>query len=219
MPRTDPFDQHAVAYDQWFDRNHIAYESELQAVRALLPTYARGVEVGVGTGRFATRLGIELGTEPSSAMAQLARARGVRVLEGVAERLPLDDESFDLVLMVTTICFVDDVQRAFSEARRILADGGHILIGFLDRGTELGRIYTERKSGTLFYKAAEFRSLQELSAGLECAGFGDLRTVQTIFEHPDDMNELSPVEPGHGRGLFVVISAKKLGAAHKGDPC
>ena len=89
MPRTQPFDEHSDAYDDWFDRNDLAYKSELEAIRALLPDYTRAVEVGVGTGRFAVPLGIDFGIEPSRAMAQLARSRGVRVAEGVAETFRL----------------------------------------------------------------------------------------------------------------------------------
>ena len=49
VPRTGPFDKHAPAYDEWFERNQLAYQSELDAVRTLLPEWSRAVEVGVGT--------------------------------------------------------------------------------------------------------------------------------------------------------------------------
>jgi SAM-dependent methyltransferase len=209
MPRTEPFDQLAGDYDDWFDRNEHAYRSELDAVRTLLPRWSRGVEVGVGTGRFAAPLGIELGVEPSTAMAELARARGVRVVEGVAEHLPLDDSAFDFVLMVTTVCFLDDVAKALDEARRVLEDEGHLLIGFLDRDTEMGRAYDERKSESPFYKHADFRSATELLGDLRHAGFDDLTWMQTLFDRPSDMREPSPVRPGYGTGLFVVVRARK----------
>jgi len=32
--------------------------------------------------------------------------KGIEVVEGIAEDLPFDDESFDFVLMITTICFL-----------------------------------------------------------------------------------------------------------------
>ena len=211
MPHTEPFDRHADAYDAWFDRNDAAYRSELEAVRALLPRWTRAVEVGVGTGRFAAPLGIELGVEPSRPMAELARARGVRVVEGVAEQLPLDDASFDLVLMVTTVCFLDDLAKALAEAYRVLEDDGHLLIGFLDRDTEAGRRYHERKSESPFYKQAEFRSSEEIFADLHRARFAGLTSVQTIFGRPADMLEPSPVRAGYGTGLFVVVRARKPG--------
>jgi hypothetical protein len=48
-------------------------------VRSLLPAGGYGVEIGVGTGRFAVSLGIAVGVEPSPAMAELARRRGIEV--------------------------------------------------------------------------------------------------------------------------------------------
>jgi SAM-dependent methyltransferase len=50
-----------------------------------------GVEIGVGTGLFAVPLGILIGVEPSPRMAELARYRGIEVLENVAEELPFAD--------------------------------------------------------------------------------------------------------------------------------
>ena len=68
------------------------------------------MEIGVGTGRFAEPLGFREGVEPSPAMAERARRRGLEVTDGVAENLPLPDATYDVALMVTTICFVDDLE-------------------------------------------------------------------------------------------------------------
>jgi len=55
----------------------------------------------------------------------------VKVLSWVAEELPLGDSSFDFVLMVTTVCFVDDINRALLEAHRVLSHGGILIMGFV----------------------------------------------------------------------------------------
>ena len=209
MPRTEPFDEHASAYDAWFQDNALAYESELVAVRSLLPECRSAVEIGVGSGRFAGPLGISLGVEPSGAMAVLARGRGIHVLQAVAERLPFADATFDLALMVTTICFLDDVSRSFSEALRVLADGGHLMVGFLDRETELGRAYQEHRADSVFYRMARFLSSEEVTAEFDRAGFGDLASVQTICSSPLSMERVEVPSPGHGSGLFVVTRGRK----------
>lgn len=209
MPRTGPFDEHAAEYDRWFDQNSLVYESELEAVRALLPPHRNAVEVGVGTGRFAVPLGIRTGVEPSRPMAALARRRGIQVIEAVAEELPFGDGVFDLVLMVTTVCFLDDVDRAFDEAHRVLEPGGHFIVGFLDREAPLGRRYEARKAESDYYRNARFVSSKEVTAGIKGAGFGEFAAVQTIFESPKNMKERSPVEPGYGRGLFVVVRGRR----------
>ena len=74
------FNHSAREYDDWFVRNEPAYRSELAAVKAFLPLSGRGLEIGVGTGRFAGPLGIEVGVEPARAMAAIARQRGIQVL-------------------------------------------------------------------------------------------------------------------------------------------
>src|SRR6202011_4339241 len=62
--------------------------SELRAVRGLLPKDGVGMEIGVGSGRFAAPLGIRYGVDPSVKMRTLAQARGIEAVEGVAEKLP-----------------------------------------------------------------------------------------------------------------------------------
>jgi SAM-dependent methyltransferase len=209
MSRTAPFDEHAVAYDEWYEHNRLAYQSELAALRALMPEHSRAVEVGVGTGRFAGPLGIRLGIEPSGAMARLAGSRGIGIVAGVAERLPLKNQACDLVLMVTTLCFLDDVVAALREAWRVLLPGGHLVVGFIDRESRLGSLYEEKRSRSPFYSVAEFRSSGEVLADLKSVGFRDPATVQTIFEPPETLRAVSAVEPGTGRGLFAVVRGRR----------
>jgi ubiquinone/menaquinone biosynthesis C-methylase UbiE len=123
------FEKHALEYDRWFETHTYAYESEVLAIRSLLPRGGNGLEVGVGTGRFASQVGIKVGVEPAHAMASIARQRGIRVYERGAELLPFDNESFDFVAMVTTLCFLDDPLQALREAKRVLKPGGCIVIG------------------------------------------------------------------------------------------
>jgi hypothetical protein len=72
MAKTEPFEKHKAKYEEWFEKNVFAYKSELQAVRYLLPKRGTGVEIGIGTGRFAAPLGIRVGVEPSKAMREVA---------------------------------------------------------------------------------------------------------------------------------------------------
>jgi len=123
MARIEPFEKHPLQYEQWFDRHKFAYESELQAMRKLLPQRGKGLEIGVGSGRFASPLGIRLGLEPSRKMMEIALRKGTEVIGGVGESLPFRNSQFGFATMVTTICFLDDVEVAFNEAYRILKPG------------------------------------------------------------------------------------------------
>lgn len=67
----DVFEKSAREYDDWFDRNKIVYQSKLLAIKAFLPRGGNGLEIGVGTGRFAAPLRIEMGVEPARAMAEI----------------------------------------------------------------------------------------------------------------------------------------------------
>ena len=209
MPRIEPFEKHRDRYEKWFERHRYAYLSELEAVRKLLPNEGMGAEIGVGTGRFAEPLGIKLGIEPSKAMAEIARKRGIEVIEGAAESLPFPDESLDYLLMVTTICFVDDPQKALGEAYRVLKPGRVLVIGFVDRNSSIGKYYEEHKEESVFYREARFFSTEELLELLRKVGFRKFEVVQTLFHRLDDVKEIEPVKPGYGEGSFVVIKAVK----------
>lgn len=208
MPRVGPFEQHVARYEAWFERHRLAYEAEVRAIKRLWPGGARTLEIGVGTGRFAAPLGIAIGLEPAQAMAHLARRRGIQVVAGVAEALPLRSASFDAALMVTTICFLDDVPAALREARRVLTPGGSLVIGFVDADSPLGRHYQQHKQENVFYQVATFYSVGDVTAFLREADFGRFTYVQTIFGSPADIRSPQPVQEGHGQGSFVVVRAR-----------
>ena len=107
MPRVAPFEAHHQRYEAWFEKHEAAYISEFLALRPFVPREGCGVEIGVGSGRFAVPLGVQVGVDPSPAMLLHASARGIKVVEGVAENLPFEVGTFDYALVVTTICFVD----------------------------------------------------------------------------------------------------------------
>ncbi|MEA2038342.1 MAG: class I SAM-dependent methyltransferase [Thermodesulfobacteriota bacterium] len=209
MPKISPFEKYVEKYEEWFVENRWAYEAELQAVKAMIPTSGRGMEIGVGTGRFAKPLGIKIGVEPSKRMRGIAQKRGIQVLDGVAEELPFDDSRFDFVLMVTTVCFVDDIRKALLEAHRVLYRGGVLIIGFVDRNSMVGQTYLDRQSESVFYKDATFFSVDELVGFIGQAGFEDLTFKQTIFKGLTGTTRDEPVKPGHGEGSFVVIRGRK----------
>jgi SAM-dependent methyltransferase len=209
MPRTQPFDEYSSDYEAWFDRHPYVYRSEVAALRGMLPRAGRGVEIGVGSGRFAAVLGISEGVEPSEPMRRLAARAGVRAVEGVAEALPYRDESFDFALMVTTICFVDDVYASLDEVRRILRPGGTVVIGLVDRDSPLGRTYERLKDENRFYRVATFYSTDEVKRFLQTAGFENVETVQTVFGTLDEIDHVQAWRTGYGEGGFVVLRATR----------
>jgi len=210
MVNFEPFENYSQKYDEWFDKNRFIYESELQAVKELLPKGKNGIEVGVGSGRFAAPLGIKLGLDPSRKMGEIAKKRGITVIEGVAESLPFPDSHFDFILMVTTICFLDDVEKAFRESNRVLKPGGSLIIGFIDAESPLGKFYEEIKSKNKFYKYARFYSVKEVISLMKTAHFGDLYFRQTLFQPLDKIKAIESVKEGYGEGSFIVVNGTKF---------
>ena len=210
------FNHAAREYDDWFVQNEPAYRSELAAVKACLPLSGRGLEIGVGTGRFAGPLGIEVGVEPAKAMAAIARKRGIKVLEAYAEELPFEDGSFDFVLMVTVLCFLADPFRALCEANRVLKPRGRLIIGMIDPDSPPGRAYETNKEKSKFYRQAKFHPVGQILKWLADLGYADLKTCQTIFQDSATVKVPQPVNEGHGEGVFVVIAGEKTGAV---PPC
>jgi SAM-dependent methyltransferase len=65
----------AEIYDRWYDspQGRTIFDAELKCLRLLCPRcLGRWLEVGVGTGRFASTLGISEGTDPSPRMLEIA---------------------------------------------------------------------------------------------------------------------------------------------------
>jgi len=209
MPKAEPFETHTDRYEAWFEDHDDSYQSELAALERLMPATGRGLEIGVGSARFAAPLGIEVGIDPAEAMLEHARERGVSVVRGVAEHLPFRGDSFDTALIVTTICFVDDIARTLAEADRILSQSGHLVIGYIDKNSPVGRIYQEKKKQNPFYREATFVSTEELLEALEAAGFTDFEFVQTIYHWVDEVDGIEPIEDGYGDGSFVGIKASR----------
>jgi len=207
MPRIEPFEKYSTEYDKWFDNHIDLYEAELEAILQLIPPAgAKGMEIGIGSGKFAVPLGIKIGVEPSGKMASKARLQGIEVHSGIAEELPFSDGRFDFVLMVTTICFVDDVDKSLREAFRVLKTGGFIILGFVDRNSELGKQYSENRESSKFYKDATFFSTQELLKYLKGSGFVITNVLQTLI--PGELPKT--ILEGFGRGAFVVIKGMKI---------
>ena len=209
MAKTRAFDENARAYDAWFEAHRSLYASELAAIRTLVPEAGRGIEIGVGTGRFAEPLGIKVGIEPSPAMRAIARERGINAIDGVAEQLPIESETFDYVLFVTTLCFLESLYQAFSEAFRILKPNGAVVTGFIEKESTLGRLYQQRQADSRFYGEASFHTVTEIIRVLEYAGFGDLSFSQTLFAEKDEAEGVQRVKEGYGEGAFVVVRAIK----------
>lgn len=145
-----PFDDPAVAavYESWYTgpaRRADELEKGLLAkLLAEFPEGHTGLEVGSGTGHFARWLETKglrtFGLDRSRAMLAEARRRGGPVsVRGDAQALPFLDRSVDVVVLITTLEFVEEPARALGEATRV-ARGG-VIRGVLNRWSGLAIRY------------------------------------------------------------------------------
>ncbi|MEA2071218.1 MAG: class I SAM-dependent methyltransferase [Asgard group archaeon] len=209
MPKIAPFNQHFQQYEDWFEEHKFVYLSELKAIKHFIPEQGKGVEIGIGTGRFAKPLGIHFGIDPSEEMRKIARTKGLEVIDAVAEDLPFEEQEFSYALMVTTICFLDDIHAAFQEVYRILQPEGLFIIGFVDKNSPLGERYLQFKHENVFYKHATFYSTEEVLRLLADHHFTNTEIIQTVFGSLSDIQSVQPFKKGFGEGGFVVIKAEK----------
>ncbi|MDP8257871.1 MAG: class I SAM-dependent methyltransferase [Candidatus Aadella gelida] len=201
------FDELYRKYDAWYDKNRFAYLSELEAVKKVLPEKGYGLEIGVGSGRFAAPLSIAVGIDPSKKMVELARGRGVDAALGVGEELSFKDSTFDYVAIIVTLCFVQEPEKVITESARVLKPGGKIIIGIVDKESFLGKSYQEK--GSIFYGHAQFFEIEEVEQMLKVAGFSGFSYYQTLFDYPEKIKSIEKPLEGYGKGGFVVINAVK----------
>ena len=133
----------------------------------------RVLDVGCGDGTLAVRLAslgaavTGMDTDPRMLAAARVRAASARadvtLVEADAIALPFADETFDIVVAVTVLCFVHDPSRVLHEAARVLRPGGRLLLG------ELGRrsLWAAKRRmsgwfGSPTWRSASFRTPHEL---------------------------------------------------------
>lgn len=94
------------------------------------------LDVGSGTGVVACLAkniiqgqGLVVALDPSKGMLGEAKTLGVRnVVQGLGEKLPFADDTFDRVTMGYALRHVADLNALFAEYRRVLKPGGEILL-------------------------------------------------------------------------------------------
>jgi tRNA-Thr(GGU) m(6)t(6)A37 methyltransferase TsaA len=207
------FDMLTDKYDAWYDsaEGRPLYESELRCLRPLVEDSSGSIlEIGVGTGRFAMHFPDVTGIDPSLNALKMAEKRGVKTVHGYGENLPLEDETFGCILIIVTLCFVENPLDVLREARRVLRKGGSIIIGLVPRDSPWGAFYEEKKrAGHPFYSNARFYVLKDIENMLQTAGLKISRIRSTLLQSPDDSRRIEePVEGNISGAGFLCIEVK-----------
>jgi ubiquinone/menaquinone biosynthesis C-methylase UbiE len=216
MRLTQVFDHIAESYDRWYDtpEGQAIFHAEWKCIGSLCGhPDGQWLEVGVGTGRFASSLSIDIGVDPSFSMLRVAARRGILTCAGYAENIPFRGNSFDGVLLALTLCFIADSNKALKECRRVLKPRGKLLLGVILADSPWGRAYERKKArGHPIYGSAIFRGMAEISTSVKNIGFSMERTASTLFWNPDEPPEIEPrVEIGTylQAGFVSLLCVKK----------
>lgn len=169
MPKDAAMD--AAEYDAWYQTARGAWigDTEYRLLhRMLAPSPGDTLlDVGCGTGYFTRRFARDArlrvtGLDPNREWLDYARAHGSpneTYVTGDARELPFPDASFDCVVSITALCFIQDQRRALQELTRVTRK--RFALGLLNRHSMLYR-QKGRGGGTGAYRGAHWHTLSEV---------------------------------------------------------
>jgi len=214
-------DWEAGTYDEkWsisFDERCIAYARDRfahVAGRAGWP-YRTSLELGCGTGFFTLNLKLagvlDEGhvTDLSPGMLEVAqrnaRSLGFEMAGRVAdaERLPYDDDSFDLVIGHAVLHHIPDVEQAFREVLRVLKPGGRFV--FAGEPTRHGDVIARRLSRLTWWATTRVTRLPALASWRRPQEELDESSRAAALEAVVDIHTFPPAE--------LAATARRAGAA------
>jgi SAM-dependent methyltransferase len=194
------FERLAARYDAWYESpaGAAVFPSEVACLAPLLAGLPRPwAEIGVGSGRFAAALGVDVGLDPAAAPLAIARSRGIQVVRGVGEQQPLRAGVFGAVLIVVTVCFADDPAALLAEARRVIRGDGAVVLGMVFAESAWGRFYRHKAAGGhSFYSAARFLTRGQTFTLLVSAGLLVQAARSTLYQPPGDQPGPEPARDG-----------------------
>jgi ubiquinone/menaquinone biosynthesis C-methylase UbiE len=186
------FDDFANKYDSWFDTPVGSKVKDLEL--DLLLGFVKPqqglnmLEVGIGTGLFAMELGkrgIEIvGIDPSEKMREIAKKRGFDVRYGVGEQIPFPDNTFDVVLSMSSMEFSREPDLFVSEMRRVAKPNGTVVVAVLNLWSTYG--ISRRVRGIFrrsFFNDVHFYAYGELG-GLLSRHLAGVEVSSSVFINP-----------------------------------
>lgn len=207
-------------YDAWYatPRGRWIGETEYALASHLLAPQPGDslLDVGCGTGWFTRRAAaddlVATGLDPNPIWLDYARAHSNPALswvEGDARDLPFADASFDHVLSIAALCFVDDERQAVAEIVRVARR--RFAIGWLNRSSLLYR-EKGKEGGSGAYQGARWHTAREvrtLFSGLPVRSL----TVRSAVFLPSGTSWARLLEQGVPAGLpwggLLVLQGEK----------
>ena len=170
---------------------------------ALAGLAGRVVEVGAGTGanfaHYPSSVTEVVAVEPEPYLRDIAAKAAasapvpVTVLDGVADRLPLDDASSDAGVASLVLCTVGDPAAALAELRRVIRPGGELRFFEHVRAETRGFARFQRVVDVVWPRlGGGCHASRDTVAAIEAAGFG-IETLRRFTFRPSLV--VAPVAP------------------------
>jgi malonyl-CoA O-methyltransferase len=192
------FSRSAETYDKFSGLQRTLANDLVKSVASVNISPKNILDIGTGTGSVAFLLherykeaniiGCDLAPGMIKKASQNNPHGNVTFEVADAESLPFEDKKFDLVASSTTFQWINDLAKAFSEAKRVLVPGGYF--AFVTFGpktlSELKRNYKIAFGEDAAY-LHKFNNMREIQAMLKTSGFEALKlNSDTLREfYPD----------------------------------
>jgi len=208
-------------------------EQRLILERIGSPTGLRVLDVGCGDGTLTLELarrgarasGVDASPRMVGAARERAKQTGHDAAFGVAraEALPFPPGTFDVVIAITVLCFIEDAAGTLREMSRVLNPGGRLVVGELGKWSSWAA--TRRIKGWLgspVWRHARFRNPAELRQLADKTDLVGGSVTGAIFFPPIGVAAqlLGRFDDAIGTrttlgAAFLVLAASKAGESHE----
>jgi ubiquinone/menaquinone biosynthesis C-methylase UbiE len=158
----------------------------------------RVLEVGIGSGLnlpfYGNAVAEIIGLEPSPKLVEMANNAArqtpipLRLIEGTAEAIPIEDHSVDAVMTTWTMCSIPEIQSALKEMRRVLRPGGRLFFVEHGRAPEPGvRWWQDRLTPAWKHLSGGCHLNRAIDELIENAGFRIERPDKGYMRGPKPM--------------------------------
>ncbi len=129
----ESMDRIAVKRDSYIRRNSYYYRNLVDFFRFNIPEGSRVLEIGCGTGYLlnAVKPGLGLGIDISASMIAIARQKYPELrFEVMDAELITIEEKFDYLIISDTLGYLEDIQEAFAQIRKLTHPGTRIILSY-----------------------------------------------------------------------------------------
>ena len=186
--------------------------------RAIAAETTSILEVGCGTGVFATRLLAEhpnatlVATDQSARMVELTRERGIDARVADVMDLPFDDASFDVVAAMWMLYHVPDLDGALAQVRRVLRPGG-VFVAVTNGDEHMAGLLREAGGDPNITAFSTENGREALARHFDHVEQSDVATRAVFPDHAGARAYLATLDPDLAAGLPPFTGEREYAGA------